>query len=93
MRKRLPPKGRQPWPAFYLVTAVLAAMAFVSFLLLDYINLRKGEPSYIFVVRKQAPAAAPDKKPVVKAAEKPAPKPASDLKSICSRPPQPQKKS
>jgi polysaccharide deacetylase 2 family uncharacterized protein YibQ len=75
MRKRLPPKGRQPWPAFYLVTSVLAAMAFVSFLLLDYINLRKGEPSYVFVVRKQAPAAAPRKKPIVKAAKEPAPKP------------------
>ncbi|MCX6571689.1 MAG: divergent polysaccharide deacetylase family protein [Candidatus Aminicenantes bacterium] len=78
MRKRLPPKGRQPWPAFYLVTSVLAAMAFVSFLLLDYINLRKGEPSYIFVVRKQAPAAAPEKRPVVKAAKEPAPKPAEE---------------
>jgi polysaccharide deacetylase 2 family uncharacterized protein YibQ len=75
MRKRLPPKGRQPWPAFYLITAVLAATALVSFLFLDYINLRKGEPSYIFVVRKQAPAAAPEKKPVVKAAEAPAAKP------------------
>lgn len=78
MRKRLPPKGRRPWPAFYLVTAVLAAMAFVSFLLLDYINLRKGEPSYIFVVRKQAPAAAPEKRPVVKAAEELTAKPVEE---------------
>jgi polysaccharide deacetylase 2 family uncharacterized protein YibQ len=63
MTRRLPPKSRQPWPAFYLVTAALAAMAVVSFLLLDYINLRKGEPSYIFVGRKRAPAAEAVEKP------------------------------
>ncbi len=75
MRKRLPPKGRQPWPAFYLITIVLSAMAVVSFLLLDYINLRKGEPSYIFVARKQAPAVVPAEKPAPKPKEKPAEKP------------------
>jgi polysaccharide deacetylase 2 family uncharacterized protein YibQ len=75
MRKRLPPKGRQPWPAFYLITAVLSAMAVVSFLLLDYIAARKGEPSYIFVARRQAPAAVPAEKPGPKPIEKPAEKP------------------
>jgi polysaccharide deacetylase 2 family uncharacterized protein YibQ len=75
MRKRLPPKGRQPWPAFYLVTAVLAATAVVSFLLLDYISLRKGEPSYIFAARKKAPAVVPAEKPATKPVEKPAEKP------------------
>lgn len=71
MRKRLPPKGRQPWPAFYLVTAVLAATAVVSFLLLDYIAMRKREPSYIFAARVKAPAVVP--------AEKPAPKPLQEV--------------
>jgi polysaccharide deacetylase 2 family uncharacterized protein YibQ len=75
MRKRLPPKGRQPWPAFYLVTAVLAATAVVSFLLLDYISLRKGEPSYVFAARKKAPAAVPAEKPAPKPRDKPAEKP------------------
>jgi polysaccharide deacetylase 2 family uncharacterized protein YibQ len=75
MRKRLPPKGRQPWPAFYLVTAVLAATAVVSFLLLDYVNLRKGEPSYIFAVRVKAPAVVPAEKPAPKPVEKPVEKP------------------
>lgn len=75
MRKRLPPKKQQPWPAFTLVTVVLTASALFSALLLDYITMRKGERSYIFVVREQAPAAAPEKKPVVKAAEEPAAKP------------------
>ena len=75
MRKRLPPKGRQPWPAFYLVTAVLAATAVVSFLLLDYVNLRKGEPSYIFAARVKAPAVVPAEKPAPKPVEKPVEKP------------------
>ena len=75
MRKRLLPKGHQPWPAFYLVTAVLAAMAVVSFLLLDYINLRKGEPSYIFAAGVKAPAVVPAEKPAPKPVEKPAEKP------------------
>ena len=64
MRKRLPSKGRQPWPAFYLVTSVLAATAVVSFLLLDYIAMRKREPSYIFAARVKAPAVVPPEKPV-----------------------------
>jgi len=79
MTRRLPPKGRQPWPAFYLVTAVLAGTALVSFLLLDYINQRKGEPSYIFVARKKAPAAVSAEKPAEKPAEIPAKKPFEEV--------------
>jgi polysaccharide deacetylase 2 family uncharacterized protein YibQ len=79
MTKRLPPKGRQPWPAFYLVTAVLATTALVSFLLLDYINLQKGEPSYIFVARKKAPAAVTAEKPAEKPAKKPPKKPFEEV--------------
>ncbi len=75
MRKRLPPKSRQPWPAFYLITAVLSAAAIVSFLLLDYINLRQGEPSSIFVARKHAPAVIPSEKPAPKPVEKSAERP------------------
>ena len=75
MRKRLPPKGRQPWPAFYLVTAVLAATAVVSFLLLDYIAMRKGEPSHIFAAGIKAPALVPAEKPAPTPVEKPAEKP------------------
>ena len=75
MREELPPKGRQPWPAFYLVTAVLAAMAVVSFLLLDYIAMRKGEPSHIFAAGIKAPALVPAEKPAPTPVEKPAEKP------------------
>ena len=57
MTKRRPPKNRQPWPAFYIVTAALAGTAVVASLLLDYINMRKGEPAFIFAGGPQAPAA------------------------------------
>ena len=56
MTKRRPPKNRQPWPAFYLVTAALAGTAVVASLLLDYINMRKGEPAFIFAGGPQAGA-------------------------------------
>jgi polysaccharide deacetylase 2 family uncharacterized protein YibQ len=62
MTKRLPPKGRQPWPAFLLVTVTMAATALISAFLLDFIAMRKGERSYIFVSREKAPA-KPAKKP------------------------------
>jgi polysaccharide deacetylase 2 family uncharacterized protein YibQ len=75
MRKRLPPKGRQPWPAFILVTAALTATAILSALLLDYVAMRKGEPSYIFSAGIKAPAGLPAEKPAPKPAEKPAEKP------------------
>jgi polysaccharide deacetylase 2 family uncharacterized protein YibQ len=63
MTKRLPPKGRQPWPAFLLVTVSLTSAALVSSLLLDYIAARRGETSYIFAGREQAPAERPAAKP------------------------------
>ena len=66
MRKRLPPKSRQPWPAFTLVTVALAACALFSAFLLDYIAMRKGEPAYIFAVRVKAPAGVPAEKPAAK---------------------------
>jgi len=66
MTKSLPPKGRQPWPAFILVTVVLTATALVSVLLLDFIAMRRGEASYIFVSREQA-AAKPSERPPRKA--------------------------
>ncbi len=60
MTKRPPPRSRQPWPAFRLVTAALAASALVSAALLDYLGSRKGERSYIFAA---APAPAPPPAP------------------------------
>jgi uncharacterized protein len=84
MTKRLPPKSRQPWPAFVLVTSVMTAAALVSAVLLDYIGARKGGPSYIFAAAKKEPAVTaaparapgmvPSEKPEAKAKEKPAPK-------------------
>jgi hypothetical protein len=44
MTKRLPPKGRQPWPAFILVTILLAATALISALLLDFIARPEKSP-------------------------------------------------
>jgi uncharacterized protein len=84
MTKRLPPKSRQPWPAFVLVTSVMTAAALVSAVLLDYIGARKGGPSYIFAAAKKEPAVTaaparapgmvPSERPEAKAKEKPAPK-------------------
>lgn len=72
MTKRLPPKGRQPWPAFVLVTVSLVAAALVSTLLLDFIAMRKGETSYVFVTGKEAPAAEePAAKPPAEPERKP----------------------
>ena len=71
MRKRLPSKSRQPWPAFTLVTIALAAAALVSALLLDYIAKGKGEPSYIFAARIKAQAVVPAEKPAGKLVMRP----------------------
>jgi len=71
MRKRLPSKSRQPWPAFTLVTIALAAAALVSALLLDYIAKGKGEPSYIFAARIKAQAVVPAEKPAGKPVMRP----------------------
>jgi polysaccharide deacetylase 2 family uncharacterized protein YibQ len=84
MTKRLLPKSRQPWPAFVLVTVALTAAALLSAVLLDYLNARKGEPTYIFAAKEKGPAPAPappavyemtpSEKPETKPAEQPAPK-------------------
>jgi len=76
MRKRLPPKNLLPWPAFALVTAVLIGAALLAGVLLDYINARQGDRSYIFAAAPKAPASIVEKRPVEKPAEKPAGEPA-----------------
>jgi len=63
MTKRLPPKGREPWPAFTLLGAVLAAAALLAAGLLDYVNARKGEPSYLFAAALESPGPVAEKKP------------------------------
>lgn len=81
MTKRLPPKRREPWPAFTLLAALLAAIALVSVLLLDYLNSRRGEPAFLFRRAERAAAAPAEKAPqaaAVKPAEKPAPAPAPE---------------
>lgn len=47
-------KRSEPWPSFHLVAAALVAVSLVSVLLLDLINARKGEPSFIFKTREMA---------------------------------------
>src|SRR5512136_977424 len=87
MTKRLPPKDRQPWPAFLLVTVVMTVTALVAAILLDYIGSLKGERSYIFAPAEKEPAAkaapapapgtigtVPSEKPEARTQEKPAPK-------------------
>jgi len=75
MTKRLPPKARQPWPAFLLVTVSLTAAALVSSIVLDYIASRRGETSYIFAGRERAPSPYAEPGPGTKAPERPAAKP------------------
>ena len=58
MTKNRRPKGREPWPAFYLLSVALLALALVSVVLLDFINRNRGEPSYFFPKREKKPAAA-----------------------------------
>jgi uncharacterized protein len=75
MTKRLPPKARQPWPAFLLVTAAMIATAFIATILLDYIGSRRGERSYLFpatapAVAAPAPGMAPSEKPEARVQEK-----------------------
>jgi len=62
MKKRLPPEGRQPWPAFIPVTAALVAVALLSTVLLDFIGARRGERSYIFSPAEKAPAPMPSER-------------------------------
>ena len=79
MIKKTPRKGHEPWPTFYVFTAILIGLALASGAILDYINQRKGEPSYIFGPREKktetAPAGKlpeePSRKPETVPAEKP----------------------
>jgi polysaccharide deacetylase 2 family uncharacterized protein YibQ len=79
MTKRLPPKGRQPWPAFTLVTVALTAAASLSVLVLDFVAMRKGERSYIFVAGAGAQAVVPGEKPAAKSEEKPVTRPFEEV--------------
>jgi len=75
MTKRRRPKLREPWPAFTLLTVILAAIALVCGLLLDHISARKGGPSYIFApAAKTAAQARPGEKPGEKPEHAAAPK-------------------
>jgi hypothetical protein len=74
MTKRHPPKGREPWPAFTLLTVILAGTALVAGVVLDYLNARKGERSYLFAPAPKAPAPIAERPPVEKPEERPAPK-------------------
>ena len=43
MIKKPPLKiGREPWPAFNLITVIMVAVAIISVFTLDFINFRKG---------------------------------------------------
>jgi hypothetical protein len=74
MTKRHPPKGREPWPAFTLLTVILAGTALVAGVVLDYLNARKGERSYLFTPAPKAPAPIAERPPVERPEEGPAPK-------------------
>jgi polysaccharide deacetylase 2 family uncharacterized protein YibQ len=77
MIKKPPPlRGREPWPAFNLITAIMLGTALVSVVSLDYINSRKGERSYLFPAREMKPAAVEEAKPPEEAAVKPEAAPA-----------------
>jgi hypothetical protein len=74
MTKRHPPKGREPWPAFTLLTVILAGTALVAGVVLDYLNARKGERSYLFTPAPKAPAPIAERPRVERPEEGPAPK-------------------
>ena len=57
-------KRSEPWPDLFLLAVVLAAVALVSVLLLDLINARKGEPSFIFAGRPGVEEAAEAARPL-----------------------------
>lgn len=76
MTKRLPPKTREPWPAFTLLTIVLTATALVAAFSLDYINARKGDRAYLFGGPAKAAAPVVEARPVEKTAAKTVPAPA-----------------
>lgn len=65
IKKPALPKGKEPWPAFYVVTAAMVAAAILSAVALDYINQRKGERSYFFPKREPKPAVVAEAAPPV----------------------------
>jgi polysaccharide deacetylase 2 family uncharacterized protein YibQ len=71
IKKPVLPKGKEPWPAFYLVTAAMVATALVSAVALDYINQRKGERSYFFPKRAEKPAVVAEVQPPYEPEDKP----------------------
>ncbi len=73
MTKRPPLKRREPWPAFTLLAAILAAGALLSVILLDYLASGRGQPAYLFPAPPKAPAAKIEARASEKPAEKPAP--------------------
>lgn len=76
MTKRLLPRSRQTWPAFTLLTAVLAGAALVATVSLDYLNSRRGDRSYLFGGPAGAAAARTGAGPAREAAGKAVPIPA-----------------
>jgi len=54
MTKRPPLKRREPWPAFRLLAVVLAAVAILTVVVLDFLGSRRSERAYLF----RAPRAA-----------------------------------
>jgi polysaccharide deacetylase 2 family uncharacterized protein YibQ len=74
MRTLARPRKPEPFPAFYLLTAALVGAAVISAVILDHINNRKGERSYLFGRREVPSAAAPSREALgeVKAPEAPA---------------------
>jgi polysaccharide deacetylase 2 family uncharacterized protein YibQ len=57
--KPLRKKGQEPWPAFYLITAIMVGTAVASTVALDFMNSRHGERSYLFRPLAITEAAAP----------------------------------
>jgi polysaccharide deacetylase 2 family uncharacterized protein YibQ len=82
INKTPPQRGREPWPRFNQITAILLGTALVSVVALDYINRGKGEPSYLFARREAAPALAPMVKvPPAKAVKPETPSAAEEAKA------------
>ncbi|MGZ5495280.1 MAG: divergent polysaccharide deacetylase family protein [Candidatus Aminicenantales bacterium] len=76
MTKRLPPKRREPWPAFTPLTVVLTAATLIAGVSLDYINAQKGDRTYLFSAAAKAPPVVETRlaaKPAEKPTEKPGP--------------------
>jgi polysaccharide deacetylase 2 family uncharacterized protein YibQ len=88
-----PKRGREPWPRFNQITAILVATALISVVALDYINRGKGEPSYLFLRRAAKPVSVPEAKPpavkpeTAPAPEEAKPKPEAKRETPARKPP------